>query len=88
MKASLLERGIDAVDAEAIVTYVYDSEEVNRVGYKSMRRFMAESGFKNQKVIEGPIPPPDAATMARIAKGPYAGEGRFDVTDLILVGTA
>lgn len=88
MFAHLVTKGVDEQDAEAIVTYVYDSQEVNRVGYRTMCSQFAQSAFRDRQLIEGKTPQPAPQLLARIKAGPWGGEECFDVTDLVIVGTA
>jgi SAM-dependent methyltransferase len=85
MISALRRREIAAGDAEAIAAWVYDSDEVNRVGYATMCRHLRESGFVDPSTREECSNPPPPDIAARIAAGPHAGEERYDVTALTLV---
>lgn len=88
LKSDLLSKGIESGDAEAIVAFVYDSDGVNRVGYRTMCDYFANSGFREQSLIEACALPPSDDLAARITRGPYGDEERFDVVGLTFVGRA
>ncbi len=78
-------QGVWPADAQLIADFVYASPKLNRVGYRSMREAFDASPLAGIDRIEAAFQPPPADMMARIARGPYAGQERYDVASITFV---
>ena len=87
LPATLVEQGVWAADAGLIAEFVYASPKLNRVGYRSMRDAFEASPLTAIDRIEAAFQSPPADMMARIARGPYAGQERYDVASITFVAS-
>ena len=65
--------------------FIFDSDDRNRLGYRDICDAFAASGFVLIEQLDNAFkqPPPDL--RARIERGPYGGQERYDVTGITFV---
>lgn len=88
MIEDLVARDVPPADAEKIGFRVYDDDDVNRLGFKSICGIFDASGLSLVERLENAFKPPPPGLLARIERGPYGGEERYDVTGVTFVARA
>lgn len=83
--AALIARKIPEDDAHAIAAFVYRSPELNRLGYRSICELFTTSGFTLIERTDNVFKPPPPDLLRAIERGPYGGEGRYDVTGITFI---
>jgi SAM-dependent methyltransferase len=85
LAAMLAARGVPEADAELIAEFVYRSPELNRLGYRSLCARFDAAGFTLLERQENAFKPPPPELLAAIARGPWGGEERYDVSGVTFI---
>jgi len=81
----MIARSIPASDAQGIAAEVYESDAVNRVGYRSICRAFDGSGLNLIERLDNKFAMPPDDLLAAIERGKWAGEERYDVSGVTFV---
>jgi hypothetical protein len=84
----MIARGVPVDDAQKIATEVYESSDINRVGYHSICRAFDESGLTLIERLDNAFAMPPDDLLAEIERGKWAGEERYDVSGVTFVARA
>jgi hypothetical protein len=88
MAEDLTSRGVHAGDAQKIAERIYDSNRINRIGYRTMSETFRASPLNLLEQIDNAFKPPAPDMLAAIERGPYGGEQRFEVSGITFAATA
>jgi SAM-dependent methyltransferase len=75
-------------DAEKIVTWIYDGESINRVGYRTMCETFDASDLEMIDRWEAAFRHPEPELLEAIERGPHSGQERYDVSGITFIAQA
>ena len=81
----LVAKGIPRGDAEKIGAYVYEGEEINRVGYRTMCETFLASPLKLIEQRDNAFDSPPDDLLVAIEHGCFGGQQRYDVSGITFV---
>ncbi|HWA89767.1 MAG TPA: methyltransferase domain-containing protein [Rhizomicrobium sp.] len=81
----LMARDIPTGDAEKIAEQVYEADDRNRVGYRSMCETFEASGLNLIERIDHAFKGPPPELLEAIERGPWSGQGRYEVSGITFV---
>lgn len=85
LEAELAAAGIPAEHARRIARYVYVDDFINRVSYARMKEIVRRGPLETMEVRETSFRAPPPELLEQIERGPFGGQGRYDVTGLTFV---
>jgi len=85
---TLTARDVPPGDAEKIAFFVYDGDEVNRKGYRAICDAFDASELKLVERLDNAFKPPPPELLAKIERGAYGGEQRYEVSGVTFVARA
>jgi hypothetical protein len=81
----LIAREVPQADAEMIAAQIYESDDRNRIGYRSMCQIFEQSGMTLIERIDNAFKGPPAELLDAIERGPWGGEERYEVSGITFV---
>lgn len=81
----LVARGTPSGDAETIAAQIYEADDRNRLGYRSICEAFDGSGLALVERMDNAFKPPSPDLLAAIERGPWAGQDRYEVSGVTFV---
>jgi len=88
MMEDLISRSVPEFDAKLIADFVYESVNINRVGYRSICDSFNRSGLTLIERLDNAFKGPSPELLDAIQRGPWGGQERYDVSGVTFVARA
>jgi hypothetical protein len=84
----LIGRGVPEFDSRLIAGFIYRSTKINRVGYRDICESFKRSGLNLVERLDNAFKGPPPELLDAIARGPWGGQERYDVSGVTFVARA